>query len=129
METTTLPFRREIEGIARMIDVRSYLVGLRVAGPEAATALARAGLVGDLVALEAEVIIPGSGAVKSSEIAAVTAGDGVTAPPHRAVRLALLGRDGDASFSPLDLDRARAARARVPAPAPEAEPAVALAGE
>lgn len=129
METKSLPFRREIEGIAKMIDVRSYLLALRVSGPEAAAALARAGLVGDLVALDAEVVIPGSGAVKSSEIAAVAAGDGVTAPPHRAVRVALFGRDGEACFSPLELERARAPRSRAtPPPTPSAEP-VALAGE
>jgi radical SAM-linked protein len=107
MAAASLPIRREIEGIGKMVDVRAYLLRAASAGPEELAALAHAGLIGDLVALDVDAEIRGSGAVKSSEIAAVIAGDGVIAPPHRAVRLELFGRDGEARFSPLDLARAR----------------------
>jgi radical SAM family uncharacterized protein/radical SAM-linked protein len=112
MSAETLPVRREIEGIAKIIDVRSYLLRASVAGPDALAALGRAGLVGDLVAIDVEAEIRGSGAVKSSEIAAVIAGDSASAPPHRAVRVELFGRAGDARFSPLSLAQARRASKR-----------------
>jgi radical SAM-linked protein len=102
MQASTLPFRREIEGIAKMIDVRSFLLDLRVARAGASEILARAGLFGDLVAVEADVAILGSGAVKSSEIAAVVMGE-TTAPPHRAVRTRLFGANGSERVSPLEL--------------------------
>jgi radical SAM family uncharacterized protein/radical SAM-linked protein len=114
MEAASLPIRREVDGIGKVVDVRAYLERARVAGPEALAGIVRAGLLGDVVALDVEVAIRGSGAVKSSEIAAVIAGDGASPPPHRAVRLELFGRAGRAGeerFSPLDLVRAkRAAR-------------------
>jgi hypothetical protein len=69
--------------------------------------LAHAGLVGDLVAIDVDCAIPGSGAVKAAEVAAVIAGDGMTAPPHRAVRVELFGLDDAGHFSPLDVSRAR----------------------
>jgi radical SAM family uncharacterized protein/radical SAM-linked protein len=107
MEATSLPIRREIEGIGKMIEVRDYLEGASLAGPEAMAELRRAGLVGDLVAIDVEVAIRGSGAVKSSEIAAVVAGDGKAPPPHRAVRIGLFVRSGGERVGPLDLARAR----------------------
>jgi hypothetical protein len=73
-----------------------------VAGPRAREALARAGLIGDLCALDVESAITGNGSVKASEIAAVIAGDGATAPPHRALRVALFGVDEAGRFSPLE---------------------------
>jgi radical SAM family uncharacterized protein/radical SAM-linked protein len=105
MAAEALPFRREIQGIAKMLDVRGYLVRAELAGAEAREALGRAGLFGDLVALDVECKITGSGAVKSSELAAVIAGDGAGAPPHRAVRMELYGEDLLGRFSPLELGR------------------------
>jgi radical SAM family uncharacterized protein/radical SAM-linked protein len=124
MEAATLPIRRELDGIGKVVDVRAYLERASVASPEAFAAIGRAGLLGDVVALDVEVAIRGSGAVKSSEIAAVIAGDGASAPPHRAVRLELFGRAGAERISPLDLARARrAAREAEPAAPKRAEPA------
>jgi radical SAM family uncharacterized protein/radical SAM-linked protein len=119
MRATSLPFRRQIEGVGKTVDVRTYLLRAEVAGPEAHAALARVGLVGDLVAIDVDCAIPGSGAVKAAEVAAVIAGDGVTAPPHRAVRVALFARDEAGRFSPMDVGRA--ARAAAPVALAEAE--------
>jgi hypothetical protein len=127
MEATSLPIRRQIDGIGKVVDVRSYLLAASLAGPEALDALRRAGLVGDLVAIDVQVEIRGSGAVKASEIAAVIAGDGSAAPPHRAVRLELFGRAGEERFSPLDLGKAR--RSSRPAAAPSADASAVPAAE
>ncbi|WP_437686844.1 TIGR03960 family B12-binding radical SAM protein [Sorangium sp. So ce176] len=119
LSAASLPIRREIDRLAKMVDVRQYLVRAEVGGPDVLSALARAGLAGDLVALDVEVDIRGSGAVKSSEVAAVILGEpgeapgAITPPPHRAVRLQLFGRAAPAGsaaverFSLLDLERAR----------------------
>ncbi|XXX74339.1 TIGR03960 family B12-binding radical SAM protein [Sorangium sp. So ce134] len=133
----SLPIRREIDRLAKMVDVRQYLVRAEVGGPDVLSALARAGLAGDLVALEVEVDIRGSGAVKSSEVAAVIAGEpgggapgAIAPPPHRAVRLQLFGRaapSGSAAgerFSLFDLERARRVKS-----APERAPSLALAAD
>jgi radical SAM family uncharacterized protein/radical SAM-linked protein len=125
MAAEHLSFRREIEGIAKILDVRAYLLRAEVGGAEAQRALTRAGLVGDLCAIDVDCAITGSGAVKASEVAAVIAGDGVTAPAHRAVRLELFGEDGAGRFCPLTLGRGP----RVPVVvAPEAVPIGADAG-
>ncbi|HLM71417.1 MAG TPA: TIGR03960 family B12-binding radical SAM protein, partial [Polyangiaceae bacterium] len=112
MEATSLPIRREIEGIGKVVEVREYLERASVAGPDELKALGRAGLVGDLVAIDVEVAIRGSGAVKSSELAAVLAGDGKAPPPHRAVRIGLFVRTaGGERVAPVDLARTRRSRA------------------
>ncbi len=126
MAASTLPIRREIEGIGKVVDVRKYLVSAEVGGAEARAALGRAGLVGDIVTLDVLVEITGSGAAKSSEVAAVICGEGGVAPPHRAIRLELFGGASDARFSPLDLAVVRIAHARE-RPAPLETSNVALA--
>jgi hypothetical protein len=66
--------------------------------------------VGDIVALDIECAITGSGGVKAAEVAAVIAGDRETAPPHRAVRVALFGIDERGRFSPLTPRRGQTSR-------------------
>ncbi len=105
MSATTIPFRRQVDGVGKMLDVRTYLRRASVAGADAHAALRQAGLIGDLVAIDVDCAIPGSGAVKAAEVAAVIAGDGAVAPPHRAVRIELFGVDELGRFSPLDLGR------------------------
>ncbi|TKD04459.1 TIGR03960 family B12-binding radical SAM protein [Polyangium fumosum] len=112
MAAPSLPIRREIEGIGKIVDVRKYLLAVEVGGAEARAALERAGLFGDLVALDVFVEITGSGAAKSSEIAAVICGEGGVAPAHRAIRLELFGGASDARFSPLDLAAVKSALGR-----------------
>ncbi len=116
MEATTLPIRREIEGIGKIVDVRKFLVSAELGGEEAAAALLRAGLTGDLVALDVSVAILGSGAAKSSEVATVLLGDTTSIPPHRAVRLELFGSARGARVSPLELAALRSARERTAQP-------------
>ncbi|MEO5732029.1 MAG: B12-binding domain-containing radical SAM protein, partial [Byssovorax sp.] len=107
MAATTLPFRREIEGIGKVLDVRTFLRSAEVAGPEAFAHLALAGLRGDLVAVDVDCAIFGSGAVKAAEVASVIGGDGVTVPAHRSVRVELFGEDAAGRFSLLTLGRGR----------------------
>jgi hypothetical protein len=107
MSEPSIPFVRRIDGVGKTLDVRRFLLRADVAGPEAGAALARAGLVGDLVAVDVECAITGSGGVKAAEVAAVIAGDRLTAPPHRAVRIALFGVDDRGRFSPLTAGRGR----------------------
>ena len=55
--------------LSKVVDLRSYLRSLEVGGPAVESAIARAGIAGDVVGVAAEVVILPSGAVKSSEIA------------------------------------------------------------
>ena len=112
----TLPVRREIERNVKTVDVRVYLVSAVVGDPAAVAAVERAGLVGDLVVVAIETRIPGSGAVKASEVAAVLAGADV---PCKAVRIALLA-DGE---SPMAI----VGRPRPPREAPAREAPVLVA--
>ncbi len=122
MRAASLPIRRQIEGIGKVIDARSYLLRAEVAGAEGLAAIRRAGLVGDLVAIDVDCAIRASGGVKAAEVAAVIAGDGVTAPPHRAVRVELFGMDDAGRFSPLQAGRGVRAK-EAPAPLQDAPPA------
>ena len=121
MRATTLPFRREIEGVGKMLDVRTYLARAALGSADATAALARAGLVGDLLTLDVDCTITGSGAVKAAEVAAVIAGDGKVAPPHRALRVELYGEDALGRFSPLTLGRGRKPRPALTVAAVEAQ--------
>jgi radical SAM family uncharacterized protein/radical SAM-linked protein len=109
MDKETIPFRRVIDGVGRVLDVRRFLLRAQVADAGTFAAIARAGLAGDLVAIDVECAITGNGGVKAAEVAAVIAGDQVSAPPHRAVRIALFGVDHAGRFSPLDPGRGAAA--------------------
>lgn len=107
MAQPSLMIRREIEGIGKMLDVRSFLRGARLANAQEQSLLERAGLWGNLVAITVDALILGSGAVKSSEIATVIAGDGQNVPPHQALRIELYGEWAGQHYSPLDLTTAR----------------------
>jgi radical SAM-linked protein len=91
--------RREIEGLAKYVDVRAFVTGARMGGVEAARETAKAGLIGDLAIVEVDVKILGSGGVKAVEIAeAITGEQGF---PHRAIRAALYGERDGARLDPL----------------------------
>jgi radical SAM family uncharacterized protein/radical SAM-linked protein len=118
---TELPIRRDIEGIGKIVEVRQYLLRAEVAGDDARRALARAGLLGDLVAIEVDASIRPDGAAKAAEMAAVLVGRGEPVP-HRAVRAALFGREETGRASLMDLT---AHRKRPEEPASEPEEATA----
>ncbi len=105
----TLPVTRVIDRQSKPVDVRAYLRSIEVGSEAAKMAVARAGLVGDLVVVEVEVAVLGSGAVKSSEVAEVLAGADVYC---RAVRMALLAEDGR---SPLAIVGRSAPPRKIPA--------------
>jgi radical SAM-linked protein len=100
--------RREIEGLAKYVDVRSYVTRARVAGDDARSFVGRAGLVGDLTILEVDVKILGSGGVKTVEIVeAITEEAGL---PHRAIRTALYAERAGIEVDPMNLAALRRAR-------------------
>ena len=93
LEATELPVMRRIDGIGKRVDVRGRSCGASSSRvPTGAEALARAGIVGDLVVLHAEVDVRGSGGVKIAEVVEATFGDAEL--PHRAVRDRARTRDG-----------------------------------
>jgi radical SAM-linked protein len=92
--------RREIDGLAKYVDVRAFVTGARLSGIEAAQETARAGLVGDLAVVEVDVRLLGSGGVKAAEIAHAITGD--PAFPHRAIRAGLYAEREGARIDPLD---------------------------
>ncbi|MCS6900551.1 MAG: TIGR03960 family B12-binding radical SAM protein, partial [Myxococcales bacterium] len=111
----TLPVTRVIDQQSKQVDVRAYLRTIKVGSEAAQRAAARAGLVGDLVAVEVEVAITGSGAVKSSEVAEVLSGSDVYC---RTIRMELLA---DGGRSPLAIvGRTAPPKKALPAEAAEA---------
>jgi radical SAM family uncharacterized protein/radical SAM-linked protein len=95
--------RRNIDGLGKKVDVRRFVQELRIADESECGALSQAGLIGDLVALEAVVALGPTGSAKATEVVEAVLGPGF---PHKAVRLQLLA--GDAS--PLDIVRLRSVR-------------------
>ncbi len=74
---------RDAKGIKRPLDVRPFLRSLSVA-KDAGHLVERAGLAGDLVALEAAVTMTGQGACKLAEIVTAAFGEPM---PHRGIRV------------------------------------------
>ncbi|HEY2409818.1 MAG TPA: TIGR03960 family B12-binding radical SAM protein [Polyangiaceae bacterium] len=97
LEKTELKLRRNIEGIGKWIDVRSFVTSLALGEHASLSLLERAGLVGRMIALDATLSIGPRGSTKLSEL--VEALTGRTDFPHRGVRVALLA----GASTPLDL--------------------------
>jgi radical SAM-linked protein len=109
LDAGELPVVRRIDGIGKRVNVREFLRTIEVARPGGDTAT-RAGVAGDLLVLEAEVDIRGSGGVKIAEVVEAVFGD--AALPFRAVRTALGRAGADGSLiTPLELGRLRTPRA------------------
>jgi radical SAM-linked protein len=112
LSATEVTVERAVGGSARLIDVRSYVQSARLADVGAAPLLEQAGLAGDLVVLDVDVRLSGSGGVKVSEIVAAITQQ--VALPHRTVRAALYcGRNGQ-RLDPLDLSALRRRSAERP---------------
>lgn len=108
LSATTVKVTRRIKGIGKVVDVRQFVEEL-VIDDTLIPALKRAGLVGDLLALRAKVLITQQGAVKTSEVIEAI-GQYFDPPlsellPHRAVRMALHAGDS----SPMHKARSTAA--------------------
>jgi radical SAM-linked protein len=111
MAASELPVVRRIDGIGKRVDVRSFLRRLAVGDAEAREAIARAGLVGDLVVLTVDVEVRGNGGVKIAEVVEALAGDAEL--PHRSVRAAMgLRTSAGDLVSPLSLASVREAKAQ-----------------
>ncbi len=102
---------RKVKGIHRTRDVRAFLKTLRTF--DGLQLLERAGLVGDLLTIEALVRVGNTGSAKVREIAQVLF-DTDEPPPHQGVRLSLLSERAGALFEPLDLEHLRVAEQVVP---------------
>jgi radical SAM family uncharacterized protein/radical SAM-linked protein len=98
MAKEDITVHRAYDRRSKMVNVRQYIRKLELNPPSAHQALQRAGIVGDLVAIEADLLITGSGAAKTSEVVEILLGSNDF--PHRAIRVALLAAEG---HSPLDL--------------------------
>jgi len=99
-----------VQGLARFVDVRSFVTELRLAGDDAGAEVARAGFFGDLAVVEARVKILGQGGVRVTEIVQALTGD--AGLEHRAVRAELYGEQSDGrTIDPMDLAGLRARRA------------------
>jgi len=117
MARDELTLLRKTKGVHRRLDVRPRVRKLAVMD-DASEHLARAGVAGDLVGVEAVIRISGQGSVRTSEIAAWLAGEPPLTevpepPPHRVVRLALFGEAKGDLYSPLDLEAFRGDAAAV----------------
>ncbi len=96
MQSSESKVVRRVKGIARVIDVRSHVLELRV--DQRNDVPRRAGLIGRITGLDVTVSVDASGSVKQSEVVrALLQRDEV---PHRAIRLALLGTDDDPFDAP-----------------------------
>jgi radical SAM family uncharacterized protein/radical SAM-linked protein len=115
LETSEKKVRRDLDGLAKYVDVRSFVTGARVGGDATSQDARRAGFVGDLAFVEVDVKILGSGGVKTTELVeAITDGAGI---PHRAIRTALYADRDGAQVDPLHLAALRRARATESVPA------------
>src|SRR5262249_35679755 len=102
--------RREIGGLAKYVDVRSFVTGIRIGGERAASELARAGFLGDLGAVETSVKILGQGGVPVAE--SVEALRGAAGIAYRAVGAELYAdRSNGEKIDLMDLAALREERA------------------
>jgi radical SAM-linked protein len=88
--------RRNIDGLGKNVDVRRFVESARVGDDADRAALSRAGLLGDLLPVEAVVALGPTGSAKAAEVVEALFGPGF---PHKAVRVELLAGGG---VSPLD---------------------------
>jgi radical SAM-linked protein len=93
-----IPVRRMIEGIGKIVEVKTYVTALSLGGADARTLVRQAGIVGELVPLDVHVRITANGSVKIAEVVEAVMGDSTL--PFKAVRVALMS----GSASPMDLD-------------------------
>jgi radical SAM family uncharacterized protein/radical SAM-linked protein len=92
-----LRVRRNIEGIGKIVDVKAFVTHLALGDAPASDALARSGIVGNVVPLAVSTRILPNGSAKISEIVEALTGD--AAFPFKAVRAALTAQ----GRSPMDL--------------------------
>jgi radical SAM family uncharacterized protein/radical SAM-linked protein len=113
VEKSELKLRRNVDGIGKLVDVRALTRSLELGDDSAHDALERAGVIGRVVPLFANMVISAKGSAKISEL--VEAIVGRSGFPFQAVRVALLTENG----SPLEVERHRK-RPAAPPPQPEA---------
>ena len=114
LERGDLRVRREVEQLARMIDVSRGLVHADVG--HGAQALARAGFVGELLPVTFRLRVSNDGSVRPGE--ALEALTGARELPHRCVRVGLWSTRGQSRATPMQLATLRGAAAAAVAAAP-----------
>jgi radical SAM family uncharacterized protein/radical SAM-linked protein len=95
--TESVRVRRSIEGIGKIIEVKTFVARVELGDAAAAEALVRSGIVGNVVSLAVSTHVTPTGSVKIAEVVEALTGDAHF--PFKAVRSALTGRGG----SPMDL--------------------------
>jgi radical SAM-linked protein len=113
LELGELKLRRDVGGIGKMVDVRSFVRELKLGDERSVALLYEAGIVGRVVPLEVTIAISQSGSAKVAEV--IQALTDRTDVEHLSVRTALLADGG----TPLDLARFRKVK-------PEAKPPLEL---
>ena len=108
-----------MDGLAKYVDVRSFVTDARLGGSAAREETARAGLLGDLAIVEVDVKLLGSGGVKATEIAEAITGD--SSFPHRAIRAGVFAEKDGARIDPLHIEALHRPRT-VTAPSEDAAP-------
>src|SRR5262249_37910946 len=102
LEGGSLVVLREIDGLKKKIDVRSWL--RKVSVGRGGDVLERAGFVGALVPIEVEVALAGSGGVKIAEVVEALLNKDV---PHRAIRATMWSTRSMRAVAPLELEKLR----------------------
>jgi radical SAM-linked protein len=108
----TLRVRRSIEGIGKIVDVKAFVTRLALGDAPAFEALARSGIVGNVVPLAVSMRITPNGSAKISEVVEALTGD--ASFPFKAVRAALTAQ----GRSPMELGLHRRAPATGVQPSP-----------
>jgi radical SAM family uncharacterized protein/radical SAM-linked protein len=116
LERSEARVRRDVSGVGKIIDVRSFVKSIAPGGGAALEAIARAGIVGRVVPFDVTIAISPKGSAKVSEVVEALFG----APlEHLGVRVALVCGTG----SPFDvLAHRRERRPELPAPIRDACP-------
>jgi hypothetical protein len=105
--------RREVSGVGKIVDVRSFVRTMAIGDETSLEALGRAGIVGRVVPLDVTISISPNGSAKVTEVVEALLG----APhDHLGVRVALVAGSG----TPLDLLPHRRVRAVASADPPAA---------
>jgi hypothetical protein len=87
--------RRDVKGIGKLIDVRSFVTELALGAESSLEALSRAGLIGRMQPIDLVLELRPDGSARIGEVLEAVLGSREI--PHRAVRAALSGESGSLS--------------------------------
>jgi radical SAM family uncharacterized protein/radical SAM-linked protein len=88
LQKSELKLRRDVDGLGKIVDVRSFVEHLAVGDATSLASLERAGLVGRMLPLDVTISIGQRGSAKVAEVVEAVLGE--KGFPHKAVRVELL---------------------------------------